>query len=137
MLPPGVEGALAERHNFANALAVAAYLNILLRNRDWVRLAHLAQLVNAIAPVVMTPITVDNRSEGKETAAIRLHDDTFASSARAALRGSVSTGAAKTTRPGGLEQVNIGGPTRTPVGAASGSSARASPSSLFEARMDA
>jgi alpha-L-arabinofuranosidase len=51
------DGMLAERYNFADALAVATYLNIFVRNCDWVRMANLAQLVNAIAPVVTTPDT--------------------------------------------------------------------------------
>jgi len=49
------DGMLAERYNFADALAVATYLNIFVRHCDWVRMANLAQLVNAIAPVVTTP----------------------------------------------------------------------------------
>jgi alpha-N-arabinofuranosidase len=46
---------LAERYTFADALAVATYLNIFVRNCGWVTMANLAQLVNAIAPVVATP----------------------------------------------------------------------------------
>ncbi len=48
------DGALEERYNFSDALAVATYLNIFIRNCDWVRMANLAQMVNAIAPVVTT-----------------------------------------------------------------------------------
>ena len=51
------DGTLEERYSFADALAVATYLNIFIRNCDWVRMANLAQLVNAIAPVVTTPDT--------------------------------------------------------------------------------
>lgn len=51
------DGALEERYTFADALAVATYLNIFVRNCAWVRMANLAQLVNAIAPVVTTPQT--------------------------------------------------------------------------------
>jgi alpha-N-arabinofuranosidase len=51
------DGALEERYNFADALAVATYLNIFVRNCDWVRMANLAQMVNAIAPIVTTPDT--------------------------------------------------------------------------------
>ncbi len=47
-------GGLEERYAFADALAVATYLNIFVRNCDWVRMANLAQLVNAIAPIVTT-----------------------------------------------------------------------------------
>jgi alpha-L-arabinofuranosidase len=45
-------GALEERYTFADALAVGTYLNIFTRNCDWVRMANLAQMVNAIAPIV-------------------------------------------------------------------------------------
>jgi alpha-N-arabinofuranosidase len=48
-------GALEERYNFPDALAVATYLNIFVRNCDWVRMANLAQMVNAIAPIVTSP----------------------------------------------------------------------------------
>jgi alpha-N-arabinofuranosidase len=51
------DGTLEERYNFADALAVATYLNIFVRNCRWVRMANLAQMVNAIAPVVTTPQT--------------------------------------------------------------------------------
>jgi alpha-N-arabinofuranosidase len=50
-------GALEERYSFADALAVATYLNIFVRNCHWVRMANLAQLVNAIAPIVTSPGT--------------------------------------------------------------------------------
>ncbi len=49
------DGFLEERYSFADALAVATYLNIFVRNCSMVRMANLAQLVNAIAPVVTTP----------------------------------------------------------------------------------
>jgi alpha-N-arabinofuranosidase len=49
------DGTLEERYTFPDALAVATYLNIFIRNCAWVRMANLAQLVNAIAPVVTTP----------------------------------------------------------------------------------
>jgi alpha-L-arabinofuranosidase len=45
---------LAERYTFDDALAVATYLNIFIRNCDRVRMANLAQMVNAIAPIVTT-----------------------------------------------------------------------------------
>jgi alpha-L-arabinofuranosidase len=48
-------GALEERYDFTDALAVATYLNIFVRNCDWVRIANLAQMVNAIAPIVTSP----------------------------------------------------------------------------------
>jgi len=47
-------GDLAERYSFDDALAVATYLNIFVRNCASVRMANLAQLVNAIAPIVTT-----------------------------------------------------------------------------------
>jgi alpha-N-arabinofuranosidase len=49
------DGALEERYTFSDALAVGTYLNIFVRNCDWVRMANLAQMVNAIAPIVTTP----------------------------------------------------------------------------------
>ena len=49
------DGTLEERYDWADALAVATYLNIFVRNCDWVAMANLAQLVNAIAPVVTSP----------------------------------------------------------------------------------
>jgi len=48
-------GGLDERYTFTDALAVGTYLNIFVRNCDWVRMANLAQMVNAIAPIVTTP----------------------------------------------------------------------------------
>jgi alpha-L-arabinofuranosidase len=47
-------GDLAERYTFDDALAVATYLNIFIRNCARVRMANLAQMVNAIAPIVTT-----------------------------------------------------------------------------------
>jgi alpha-N-arabinofuranosidase len=49
---------LEERYAFADALAVGTYLNIFVRNCDWVQMANLAQMVNAIAPIVTSPETV-------------------------------------------------------------------------------
>jgi alpha-N-arabinofuranosidase len=48
------DGTLEERYNFSDALAVGTYLNIFVRNCDWVAMANLAQMVNAIAPIVTT-----------------------------------------------------------------------------------
>jgi alpha-N-arabinofuranosidase len=48
-------GALEERYTFTDALAVGTYLNIFIRNCDWVQMANLAQMVNAIAPIVTSP----------------------------------------------------------------------------------
>jgi len=44
-------GGVEERYNLTDALAVATYLNGFIRNCRTVRLANLAQLVNAIAPI--------------------------------------------------------------------------------------
>jgi alpha-L-arabinofuranosidase len=49
------DGTLEERYSFPDALAVGTYLNIFTRHCDWVRMANLAQMVNAIAPIVTTP----------------------------------------------------------------------------------
>jgi alpha-N-arabinofuranosidase len=46
---------LAERYTFADALAVGTYLNVFIRNARWVTMANLAQMANAIAPIVATP----------------------------------------------------------------------------------
>ncbi len=48
------DGTLEERYTLADALAVGTYLNIFVRNCSWVQMANLAQLVNAIAPIVTT-----------------------------------------------------------------------------------
>jgi alpha-N-arabinofuranosidase len=50
-----MDGGLEERYDFSDALAVATYLNVFVRNCDWVEMANLAQMVNAIAPIVTTP----------------------------------------------------------------------------------
>jgi len=47
-------GSLEERYVFADALAVGTYLNIFVRKSAWVKMANLAQMVNAIAPIVTT-----------------------------------------------------------------------------------
>ena len=39
----------------SDALAVGLYLNIFVRNCAWVAMANMAQMVNAIAPIVTTP----------------------------------------------------------------------------------
>jgi len=49
------DGALEERYDFDDALAVATYLNIFTRHCEWVKMANLAQMVNAIAPIVTSP----------------------------------------------------------------------------------
>ena len=46
------DGTLEELYSFPDALAVATYLNIFVRNCEWVRMANLAQMVNVIAPIV-------------------------------------------------------------------------------------
>jgi alpha-N-arabinofuranosidase len=52
------DGTLEERYDFDDALAVATYLNIFVRNCHWVKMANLAQMVNAIAPIVTSPTGV-------------------------------------------------------------------------------
>jgi alpha-L-arabinofuranosidase len=49
-----MDSTLEERYSFADALAVATYLNIFVRHCRWVTMANLAQMVNAIAPIVTT-----------------------------------------------------------------------------------
>ena len=46
------DGRLEERYTLADALAVATYLNVFVRQSWTVRMANLAQLVNVIAPIV-------------------------------------------------------------------------------------
>ncbi|MGH9107743.1 MAG: alpha-N-arabinofuranosidase [Acidimicrobiales bacterium] len=48
-------GGLEERFVLQDALAVGTYLNVFVRNCSWVAMANLAQMVNAIAPIVTTP----------------------------------------------------------------------------------
>jgi alpha-N-arabinofuranosidase len=47
----GAESRLEERYDLSDALAVATFLNIFMRNCQTVRMANLAQLVNVIAPI--------------------------------------------------------------------------------------
>lgn len=47
-----MDGGLEERYNFSDALAVGTFLNIFVRNSAWVAIANMAQMVNAIAPIV-------------------------------------------------------------------------------------
>ena len=49
------DGRLEERYTLADALAVATYLNVFVRQCRIVRMANLAQLVNVIAPIVTSP----------------------------------------------------------------------------------
>jgi len=46
---------LEERYDLSDALAVAAYLNIFVRQADVVKVANLAQMVNVIAPIFTSP----------------------------------------------------------------------------------
>jgi len=48
----GRDSGLEERYDLADALAVASYLNVFIRQCRTVRIANLAQLVNVIAPIV-------------------------------------------------------------------------------------
>jgi alpha-N-arabinofuranosidase len=49
--PAGRAGGLEERYDLADALAVATFLNIFVRNCQVVEIANLAQMVNVIAPI--------------------------------------------------------------------------------------
>jgi alpha-N-arabinofuranosidase len=49
------DGRGEERYNLADALAVATYLNVFVRQSWTVRMANLARLVNVIAPIVTSP----------------------------------------------------------------------------------
>ena len=51
----GYETRLEEPYNLADALAIATYLNIFIRQCQAVKLANLAQLVNVIAPIFTSP----------------------------------------------------------------------------------
>lgn len=51
----GAETRLEERYDLSDALAVAAYLNIFVRQADVVKVANLAQMVNVIAPIFTSP----------------------------------------------------------------------------------
>jgi alpha-N-arabinofuranosidase len=51
----GAATRLEERYDLSDALAVAAYLNIFVRQSDVVKIANLAQMVNVIAPVFTSP----------------------------------------------------------------------------------
>jgi len=48
-------GGVEERYNLSDALAVATYLNGFIRHCQTVRIANVAQLVNAIAPIFTNP----------------------------------------------------------------------------------
>ena len=43
--------ALEERYNLEDALVVAGFLNVFIRNADIIKIANMAQLVNVIAPI--------------------------------------------------------------------------------------
>jgi alpha-N-arabinofuranosidase len=51
----GERSGLEERYTLADALAVATFLNIFVRNCRSVKIANLAQLVNVIAPIFTSP----------------------------------------------------------------------------------
>jgi alpha-L-arabinofuranosidase len=50
----GVEQRLEEKYDLQDALAVATFLNSLIRNAHVVKMANIAQLVNVIAPMMIT-----------------------------------------------------------------------------------
>ena len=49
------DGQLEERYTLADALAVATWLNVFVRQSWTVRMANQARLVNALAPIVTSP----------------------------------------------------------------------------------
>ncbi|KAG5637929.1 hypothetical protein H0H81_002589 [Sphagnurus paluster] len=51
---PGEKGA-EERYDLSDALAVAAWLNVFVRNADVVKIACIAQSVNVISPIITSP----------------------------------------------------------------------------------
>lgn len=50
----GVEEKLEEKYDLQDALAIATFLNSLIRNAHIVKMANIAQLVNVIAPMMIT-----------------------------------------------------------------------------------
>jgi len=54
----GVEEKLEETYNLQDALAIASFLNTLVRNAHIVKMANIAQLVNVIAPMMITNDTL-------------------------------------------------------------------------------
>lgn len=50
----GVEEKLEEKYNLQDALAIASFLNTLIRNSHVVKMANVAQLVNVISPMMIT-----------------------------------------------------------------------------------
>ncbi|CAH0023911.1 unnamed protein product [Clonostachys rhizophaga] len=51
---PGEEGA-EEKYNLSDALAVAVWLNVFIRQAEYVGMANIAQSVNVISPLMTTP----------------------------------------------------------------------------------
>jgi len=56
------DGQLEERYTLADALAVATWLNVFVRQSWTVRMANLARLVNVVAPIVTSPDGVFSQS---------------------------------------------------------------------------
>jgi alpha-L-arabinofuranosidase len=52
---PADDNQLEEVYDLADALAVATYLNVFIRNCRTIAIANLAQMVNVIAPIVTSP----------------------------------------------------------------------------------
>lgn len=52
------EGKLEEHYNLQDALVVALYMNVFVRNAHIVKMANMAQLVNVIAPMMITSGTL-------------------------------------------------------------------------------
>jgi alpha-N-arabinofuranosidase len=53
--PEGRKGGIEEQYDLSDALAVATYLNIFIRECERVPIANLAQMVNVIAPIFTRP----------------------------------------------------------------------------------
>lgn len=51
----GAASRLEEKYDLSDALAVATYLNVFVRQSDIVKVANLAQMVNVIAPIFTSP----------------------------------------------------------------------------------
>lgn len=53
-----IDARLEERYTLADALAVATYLNVFIRQASTVRMANIAQLVNVLAPIMTSTTAV-------------------------------------------------------------------------------
>ncbi|MFI5184184.1 MAG: alpha-N-arabinofuranosidase, partial [Vicinamibacteria bacterium] len=87
---------LEERYNFEDALAMGMFLNSFIRHADVVKMANLAQLVNAIAPIftnneglflqpIYFPIAEYGRQRGSQALDLRVTSPTHAVAGRGAV----------------------------------------------------